>query len=93
MDFYPLYLLILWFLIQWSLITESLQVRVLHELSLTLKKQLKKEVINMRDTLRDSMDELMQFANNKPNKVTVKKYTLNNNPSDIKKVRDKTQKT
>lgn len=42
----------------------------------------------MRDTLRDSMNELMQFANNKPNKVTVKKYTLNNlpayNPSDIK---------
>ena len=27
----------------------------------------------MSDTLRDSMNELMQFANNKPNKVTVKK--------------------
>ena len=37
----------------------------------------------MRDTLRDSMNELMQFANNKPNKVTVKKYTLNNLPAVV----------
>ena len=50
----------------------------------------------MRDTLRDSMNELMQFANNKPNKVTVKKYTLNNLPAGSspaipmkQKVRDK----
>jgi putative transcriptional regulator len=51
----------------------------------------------MRDTLRDSMSELMQFANNEPNKVTVRKYTLNNlpeyNPSAIKTVRNKTQMT
>ena len=51
----------------------------------------------MRDTLRESMSELMQFANHEPNKVTVKKYTLNNlpayNPSEIKTVRDKTQMT
>ena len=34
----------------------------------------------MRDTLRSSMSELMQFANNETNQVSVKKYTLNNIP-------------
>ena len=29
----------------------------------------------MRDTLRSSMSELMQFANNETNQVSVKKYT------------------
>ena len=56
-----------------------------------------KGLINMRDTLKDSMSELMQFAHNKPNKVTVKKYTLSNlpeyNPLTIRTVRDKTQMT
>ncbi len=51
----------------------------------------------MRDTLRSSMSELMQFANNETNQVSVKKYTLNNipeyNPVAIKIVRSNTQMT
>lgn len=51
----------------------------------------------MRDTLRSSMSELMQFANNETNQVSVKKYTLNNipeyNPVAIKIVRTNTQMT
>lgn len=51
----------------------------------------------MRDTLKDSMSELIKFAHNKPNKVMVRKYTLNNlpeyNPSAVKTVRNKTQMT
>lgn len=51
----------------------------------------------MRDTLKDSMNELMEFAHNKPNKVTVRKYTLNNlpeyDPLTIRTVRNKTQMT
>lgn len=56
-----------------------------------------KGLINMCGTLKDSMSELMRFAHNKPNKVTVKKYTLSNlleyNPLTIRTVRDKTQMT
>jgi hypothetical protein len=49
----------------------------------------------MRDTLKDGMSELIQFAHNKPNKVMVRKYTLNNlpeyNPSAVITIRNKTQ--
>ena len=43
----------------------------------------------MRAPLRDSMSELMQFANNEPNKVTVKKYTLNNLQNTIRQLSKK----
>lgn len=52
----------------------------------------------MRDTLQDSMNELMQFAKGEPNEVTVKEYTLTNipaysDPAEIKVVRSKKDDT
>lgn len=51
----------------------------------------------MRDTLKESMEELMAFVKNEPNNITVTKYTLNNipeySPQQIKEIRHNTEMT